>query len=143
MTAAGQVPGHLAGMPPWPAMLYALPVDAYIQILACLDWLEEAAETLPDGACPLCPVPEPGQASGVCLGCHKKNTPDRERIRGLCPRCYKKTSRLEDFLYLLATGACPDEAITRVGLKQCRNIEGYIEELRDITHPAAAEAAAA
>jgi hypothetical protein len=107
-------------IPDWPRLIYSQPRDAYRTLRELLTWLERTSRLLPGGdQCVVCTLTDPG------------------RECGLCRSCYRKTARLEDYLYLTAEGIHQTEALARVSRPgrriTSRTIDRSLANLRKLT----------
>lgn len=109
-----------------PPAALALLGDLYGEAAICAACTRAAR---PGRACAACgaratvkTAPSPGAVPQPGRPCRSCRTLTVKRTRGLCPRCYALSARVEDYEFLVAAGVHPDEAAARVGVSR-RTIE--------------------
>ena len=117
-------------MPAWPHLIHSHPADAYRAFQDCLAWLDATANAAPGTACVLCGRDDPNRALGLCI------------------RCYRRATRVEDYLFLRSTGDCEEMALARIASRDRRGctlraVDRAITDLRAHPIPALPEQVAA
>jgi RNA polymerase subunit RPABC4/transcription elongation factor Spt4 len=80
-------------------------------------------------------VPAAGAEPPPGYPCRHCRTLTTKRTRQLCPTCYTRVARVENYLFLTAWGIHPDLAALRLGVCR-RTIERAIDDLADIRNGA-------